>query len=81
MISATHARKSIPVVILVLSATAYADAESGWVLWSSWQGGQYTVSSTHEDRVGCVRAIDRNLIRWVAGNSLTARPQESTSLA
>ena len=60
----------LQIVLLSLSLAAFvsaASAECAWVLWSSWQGGQHTVSSTYEDRVGCIRAIDRTLIRWGGG--------------
>ncbi len=60
-------RASLLVAFYVLTSAATAYAECAWVLWSSWQGGQHTVSSTYEDRVGCIRAIDRTLIRWGGG--------------
>jgi len=57
-------RASLLLAACLLTSAATARAECAWLLWSSWQGAQYVITSTHEDRVGCVRAIDLNLIRW-----------------
>ncbi len=60
-------RASLLVALSLLTSAATANAECAWVMWSSWQGAEHTVSSTHEDRVGCIQAIRRNLLRWGAG--------------
>src|SRR5262245_23983427 len=57
-------RVSVIATLSLLAWAATASAGCAWLLWSSFQGAQYVITSTHEDRVGCVRAIDLNLIRW-----------------